>query len=88
MAFRWRADDGPLIVIFGSSHPSSTKKQQKNVVKVRPPLTKFSGSATCCKFQILVRWSKGLKKKKREKTTQAYMLFSEIGNEIELSSCV
>ena len=60
MAFRWRADDGPLIVIFEFSHPSSTKNQQKkNVVKVGPPLTKFSGSATCCKFQILVRWSKG-----------------------------
>ena len=26
MAFRWRADDGPLIVIFGSSLQSPTKK--------------------------------------------------------------
>ena len=26
MAFRWRADDGLIIVIFGSSLPSSTKK--------------------------------------------------------------
>ena len=26
MAFRWRADDGPLLVVFGSSLPSSTKK--------------------------------------------------------------
>ena len=25
MAFRWQADDGPLIVVFGSSLPSSTK---------------------------------------------------------------
>ena len=25
-AFRWRVDDGPFIVIFGSSIPSSTKK--------------------------------------------------------------
>ena len=23
MAFRWRADDGPLIVVFGSSHPTT-----------------------------------------------------------------
>ena len=28
MAFRWRADDGPHIVVFGSSHPSSTKKKR------------------------------------------------------------
>ena len=27
MAFRWRADDSPHIVVFGSSHPSSTKKK-------------------------------------------------------------
>ena len=27
MAFRWRADDGPLIVVFESSHPSSTNKK-------------------------------------------------------------
>ena len=25
-AFRWRADVGPLMVVFGSSLPSSTKK--------------------------------------------------------------
>ena len=42
MAFRWRADGGPRIVLFGSTHPSSAKK---SVVKVGPPLTKFSGSA-------------------------------------------
>ena len=41
-SFRWRADGGRLIVVFGSSHPSSTKK--KKLVKVGPPLTKFSGS--------------------------------------------
>ena len=46
MAFRWRAHDGPLIVVLGSSLPSSTKKKtKKNVVKVGPPLTKLSGSA-------------------------------------------
>ena len=36
MGFHWRADDGPLIVIFGSSLPLSTKNKHKkhNVVKV------------------------------------------------------
>ena len=29
MAFRWRVDDGPLIVVFGSYIPSSTKKSPK-----------------------------------------------------------
>ena len=43
MAFRWQADDGPVIVVFGSSLPSSTKK--KKVIKVGPLLTKLSGSA-------------------------------------------
>ena len=42
MSFCWRTDDGPLIEIFGSSLPSST---EKNVVKVGPTLTFFSGSA-------------------------------------------
>ena len=45
MAFCWWADDGQLIVEFGSSHHSSNKKQTKNVAKVGPLLTKFSGSA-------------------------------------------
>ena len=45
MAFRWPAKDGPLIVVFGSSKaPLINKQQQKNNVKVGPPLTKFSGS--------------------------------------------
>ena len=30
MAFRWRADDSPLKVVFRSSHPSSTKKKTTN----------------------------------------------------------
>ena len=28
MVFRWQANDGPLIVVFGSSLSSSTKKKQ------------------------------------------------------------
>ena len=43
MAFRWRADDGPFIVIFGFSIPSTIKKI--NVIKFGPSLTKLSGSA-------------------------------------------
>ena len=38
MGFRWRANDGSLIVVFGSS-------PLKKVIKVGPLLTKFSGSA-------------------------------------------
>ena len=41
MAFRWQANDGSFILVFGSSIPSSTKKY----IKFGPPLTKFSGSA-------------------------------------------
>ena len=44
MALRWRANDGPLIVVFGSSLQQKNNKQ-KNVVNVGPPLTKLSGSA-------------------------------------------
>ena len=39
------ADNGPITVVFGSSFPSPTKKKEKIVVKVGPPLTKLSGSA-------------------------------------------
>ena len=43
MAFRWRADDGPLKVGLRSSLPSSTLKT--NIFKVGSPLTKLSGYA-------------------------------------------
>ena len=48
MAFHWWADDGSLLVLYGSFVlPSSTKKIKINVVSVTfgPPLTKLSGSA-------------------------------------------
>ena len=38
----WLTDDGPFIVLFGAPAPHQLKK---NVVKVGPPLTKFSGLA-------------------------------------------
>ena len=46
MVFRWRAYDGPFIVVCGSSipHPKK-KKKKKKVIKFGPPLTKLSGSA-------------------------------------------
>ena len=45
MAFRWRADDGPIKAVFGSSIPPSTNKKKKKKKKIGPPLTKLSGSA-------------------------------------------
>ena len=41
VASRWRADDGPLIVIFGSSLIINYKSKKK----VELPLKKLSGSA-------------------------------------------
>ena len=51
--FRWRADDGPLIVVFGSSVPSSTKLFIKQKVKFGPPMAKRSGSAHVTDWVIL-----------------------------------
>ena len=49
MVFRWQADDCSLIVVYGSSLPSSNKKKmkkkKKTLSKLDPPLTKLSGSA-------------------------------------------
>ena len=36
MAFRWWADDGPLLVVFGSSIPSSTKKKTLSILSWAP----------------------------------------------------
>ena len=41
MAFRWRADDGTLLLVCGPFLTSSTKKNKKKDVKVENPLTKF-----------------------------------------------
>ena len=38
MAFRWRADDGPLVVVFGSSLPISPKKAKKKKKKKKKKL--------------------------------------------------
>ena len=45
MAFRWRADDGPLKMVFGTPSPHQLKTEEKNVKVGPPPLTKLSGSA-------------------------------------------
>ena len=41
MAFRWRAEDDLLIVVFGLflSLPHQLKKEEKKTLKVGPPLT-------------------------------------------------
>ena len=51
--FRWRADNDPLIVLFGSSVPSSTKNVYKTRSQIRPPMTKRSGSAHVKDWAIL-----------------------------------
>ena len=58
LVFCWQADDGPLIVLFGSFLPSSTKKK---VVKVGPPLAKLSGSAHDNNTCSLNKFSRPLK---------------------------
>ena len=48
MAFRWRADDGPLIVVSGSHLKSSLKnKQRKKAIIVGPPMTKTVWIRAC-----------------------------------------
>ena len=41
IAFRWRADDGLLIVVLRSSHPSSTKKRKKKRCQSWTPYDKI-----------------------------------------------
>ena len=48
MAFRWRSDDGPLIVVLFWSFPSLIKLKK---VKFGPRLTELSGSAHEAKVQ-------------------------------------
>ena len=50
IVFRLQVDVGPLIVVLGSSLPSSIAKK---VVKVGPPLTKLSGSVHGYEFLFL-----------------------------------
>ena len=56
MAFRWRAVDGPLIVVFGSFLSSSIKKkkQKKNVVKVGPLWQNFLDPRMLCKDSLVL----------------------------------
>ena len=46
MAFRWRADDGPLIVVFGSSLPSSSTTKKKRC-QSRTPSDKILWIRAC-----------------------------------------
>ena len=42
---RWRVDDGPLLMVFGSLDPLPSSTKTKQNVRVGSPLTKFSGYA-------------------------------------------
>ena len=55
MAFRWRADNDTLVVVFWIiSTSQKRKKERKNFVKVGPPLAKLSGSA----HALILLWIK------------------------------
>ena len=57
MAFRWRADDDPLIMVFRSSLPSSAKKpNNKKNVKVGPPDKTFWIRASYTVWHIPFLW--------------------------------
>ena len=45
MAFRWRADDGPLLVVFGSPHLKKQQQKKKRCQSWNPSEKKTSGSA-------------------------------------------
>ena len=51
MAFHLRADDGPLLVVFGAYISPLIINKKDRQSRVGPPLTKLSGSAAC--FNIL-----------------------------------
>ena len=34
-SLRWRADDDPLLVLFGSSLPSQKKEKKRNKIKIK-----------------------------------------------------
>ena len=63
ISFLWRADDGRLIVVFGSFLPHQTKKEKKtkkkNVIKVGPPRTKLSGTwgMMLCTYVNMIVWT-------------------------------
>ena len=62
IAFRWRTDEGPFIVVFGSSLPliSILKQQQKPAVKVGHRLTKLSGSSHVYLYRVFFSFLKHL----------------------------
>ena len=49
MTFRWRTDDGPFIVVFGSSIPSSTKKKVERY-QIWTPSDKTFWTRACLDF--------------------------------------
>ena len=54
MAFRWRADERPLIVLLGPPPLINLKKEKKKRCQKWTPLTKLSGSVHHFKHNITV----------------------------------
>ena len=52
MAFRWQVDDGPLLVLFGSSSPS--KKEEKKRCQSWTPLAKFFWIRACTQISVFM----------------------------------
>ena len=84
MAFRWRADDGRLFVLFGSSllhQKKKKKKKKKKVVRVGPPLAKLSRSAHALRIKtgtyITHSHERVLKKRKLVQEQSSHELVSK-----------
>ena len=53
MVFRWRANDDPHIVVFGSSLPSSIKKKLSKLDPFLDPLMQLSNYVLCAKSAFM-----------------------------------
>ena len=53
MVFRWRANDDPHIVVFGSSLPSSTKKKLSKLDPFLDPLMQLDNYVLCAKSAFM-----------------------------------
>ena len=53
MVFRWRANDDPHIVVFGSSLPSSIKKKLSKLDPFLDPRMQLSNYVLCAKSAFL-----------------------------------
>ena len=53
MVFRWRANDDPHIVVFGSSLPSSIKKKLSKLDPFLDPRMQLSNYVLCAKSAFM-----------------------------------